>query len=133
MKKVLVLMMMLSIAAFAGDKKEHDHSAHQAEMKAHQHSQDSSKEVKDHVMISVPTIQCDNCVSTVEKAVKKLEGVESVTVDLEKKMAHINYDEKKVKVADIENAITASGYDANKKKRDEKAHNALPQCCQSSR
>ncbi len=133
MKRIISLLLLLTIAAFAGDKKTHNHSDHNPEMKMHQHNQDSTKAAKEHVMISVPTIQCDNCVSTIENAVKKIKGVESVSVDLEKKMAHINYNSDKVKVEDIENAITASGYDANDKKRDEKAHDALPACCQSKR
>ncbi|MBN2413010.1 heavy-metal-associated domain-containing protein [candidate division KSB1 bacterium] len=133
MKNIVSFLLLFTIAAFAGDKKEHNHSDHNPEMKMLQHEQDSSKQTISHVMISLPTIQCDNCVNTIENAVNNVQGVESVKVDLEKKKAHINYDADKVKTEDIENAITASGYDANDRKRDEQAHDALLACCQSKR
>jgi len=118
MKKLIVLAMMLTVAAFAGEKKD-------------MHKMDMSK--GGHVMINVPTVQCDNCVKTITTALNKVDGVESVHIDLEKKIAHINYDAKKVKVEDIRKAIAAAGYDADNIKRDEKAHANLPKCCQSKR
>ena len=118
MKKLIVLALMLTVAAFAGEKKG-------------QHKMDMSK--GGHVMINVPTVQCDNCVKTVTTALDKIDGVESVKIDLEKKVAHIKFDAKKVKADDLRKAIVAAGYDADDIKRDEKAHDALPQCCQSKR
>jgi len=118
MKKLIVLVMMLTVAAFAGEKK-------------NMHNMDMSK--GGHVMINVPTVQCDHCVKTVTGAMDKVDGVESVKIDLEKKMAHINYDAKKVKADDIRKAISSAGYDADDVKRDEKVHDALPACCQSKR
>ncbi|NIA28999.1 MAG: hypothetical protein GWP06_03690 [Actinobacteria bacterium] len=118
MKTLITLALLLSVAAFAGEKKE-------------QHKMDMSK--PGHAMINVPTIQCDNCVKTVTAAVKKVDGVESIKIDLDKKVAHVNFDPKKVKLADIEKAIAASGYDANNVKRNKKAHDALSPCCQSKR
>ena len=86
-----------------------------------------------HAMISVPTIQCQMCVETIQSAVKKVEGVISVTVDLKEKMAHVNFDAAKTSQEKIEKAIAAVGYDANNLKRDEAAHAKLPACCQSNR
>ena len=86
-----------------------------------------------HSMISVPTIQCSSCVKTITAALDKVDGVEKVNIDLEKKVAHVNYDPKKVKLNDIEKAIAAAGYDANDVKRDEEAHSKLMPCCQSER
>ena len=108
-------------------------SAHKHDMKSEQHSAEMAKKGEGHVMISVSTIQCGACVKTVETAVKKVDGIKSVKVDLDKKVAHVNFDPKKVKKEDIEKAIAASGYDANDVKRDEKAHAKLLSCCQSSR
>ena len=113
MRTIISLALLLTVAVFAGENKE------------------KAKTAKGHTMISVPSIQCDHCVKTIEKAVKKLDGVESIHIDLDKKKAHVNFDEKKVKVNDIEKAIAAAGYHANKVKRDEKAHKALMNCCQS--
>jgi len=133
MKRLTVLMLVLSVSAFAGDKKKQEQSGHKHDKKTAHHSTEMAKKGEGHVMISVPTIQCGMCVKTVEGAVNKLEGVTSAKVDLEKKVAHVNFDPKKVKKADLEKAIAVSGYDANDVKRNEKAHANLPKCCQSPR
>jgi periplasmic mercuric ion binding protein len=86
-----------------------------------------------HAMISVPTIQCQMCVETIQTAVKKVEGVTSVNVDLKEKMAHVNFDAAKTSQEKIEKAIAAAGYDANNIKRDEAAYAKLPACCQLKR
>jgi copper chaperone CopZ len=124
---VLVLMLMLSVGASAADKK--------ADVKAAQESGHHAAMMSDssHAMISVPTVLCDNCVKTVTEALKKLDGVDSVRIDLGKKIAHVNFNGKKVKVIDIKKAIAAAGYDADDIKRDEKAYAKLPKCCQSER
>ena len=88
---------------------------------------------KGHAMIMLPTLQCDTCVETVRKAVEKVEGVKSISIDLEKKMAHVRFDPAKTSQEKIEQAIAAAGYDANQTKRDEIAYAKLPQCCQSLR
>ncbi len=118
MKKIIALALLLTVAAFAGDKKA-------------QHKMDMSH--KGHVMINVPTVQCDNCVATVTAAVKKVDGVENIKIDPDKKVAHVNFDPQKTNAKDIRLAIAASGYDADDVKRDEKAHDSLPKCCQSKR
>jgi Cu(I)/Ag(I) efflux system membrane fusion protein len=118
MRQVIALFLLLGVAAYA----QHDNG----------HGQ-QKESPKGHAMISVPTIQCETCVQTVETAVKKVQGVKSVSVDLEKKIAHVNFNPAKTNQQKIENAIAAAGYDANKTKRDEVAHAKLPKCCQSER
>lgn len=118
MRKIIVLFLFFSVAAYA----QHDHG----------HGQ--KKEMpKGHAMISVPTILCETCVQTVESAVKKVVGVMSVTVDMQRKIAHVNFDVKKTNQDKIETAIAAAGYDANNIKREEEAHGKLLKCCQSKR
>jgi copper ion binding protein len=86
-----------------------------------------------HAMISLPTIQCQTCVETIKTAIQKVEGVESVNIDLKEKRAHVHFDPAKTSQEKIEKAIAAAGYDANNIKRDEQAHAKLPACCQSKR
>jgi len=118
MRQIIALLLLFSLAAYA----QHDHN----------HGQ--KKEMpKGHAMISIPTIQCETCVKTVQLAVKKLAGVKSVSVDLKKKIAHVNFDPAKISLEKIEKAIAAAGYDANDVKRDEVAHAKLPKCCQLER
>ena len=129
MKNILVILVALSLSVFAGNDN-HQHGSKNHDMdKSHQ----SMKKSEGHSMISVPTVQCNSCVKTITTALDKVDGVKSVKIDLEKKMAHVNYDAEKVKLNDIEKAITAAGYDANDLKRDEDAHSTLPSCCQSRR
>ena len=116
MKRVIVLL-LFAVVAFTCSKQ-----------------QDQKKSIQQgHAMISVPTIQCQMCVETIQTAVKKVEGVISVTVDLKEKMAHVNFDAAKTTQEKIEKAIAAAGYDANNIKRDEEAHAKLPACCQLKR
>lgn len=79
--------------------------------------------------ISVHTAVCDMCAHNIEQAAGKVEGVESVAVDLEKKVAKVSYNADKTNVAMIEDAIAASGYAANDKAADETAYEELPDCC----
>ncbi len=81
------------------------------------------------VAINVPTIQCNSCASNIEKALQGLEGVKSAKVNLGKKIAAVNFDEGKLKLADLENAIAAAGYDANETKREAAAYDKLDACC----
>ena len=115
MKKIITLLLLFVAAACFGNN-QHDH-AKQAQ--------------KGHAMISLPTMQCNTCAETIKSAVEKLQGVQSVSVDLKKKMAHVNFDSTKTSREKIEKAIAAAGYDANKTKRDEKAYAKLPMCCKS--
>jgi periplasmic mercuric ion binding protein len=120
MKKTIVFS-MLFVAGWCFGGNQHDHNAPQKQTQSSM------------VMISLPTMQCNTCVETIQKAVEKVEGVQSVSVDLKKKMAHVNFDPAKTSQEKIEKAIAAAGYDANETKRDEKAHARLPMCCQSAR
>lgn len=79
--------------------------------------------------IRVATAVCNMCASNIEQAAGKVEGVQSVAVDLEKKVAKVSYDADKTSVAAIEDAIVASGYAANDKAADEAAYEKLPDCC----
>ena len=79
--------------------------------------------------IRVPTAVCDMCAHNIEQAAGKVEGVQSVVVDMDKKVAKVSYDVSKTSVAAIEDAITASGYAANDKAADETAYEGLPDCC----
>lgn len=91
-------------------------------------SQESNSTVKE-VTINVPTIKCGSCVKTVTSALKKLDGIQIVNVDKKAKIAVIRFDQTKLKLADIEQAIAKSGYDANAMKRDTSAYDELDACC----
>jgi copper chaperone CopZ len=53
---------------------------------------------------------CGACPAKTEQALKKVDGVKSVKTDQSKGIAEVTYDDSKVKVAQLETAVTASGF-----------------------
>jgi len=131
MKKLFPFLLVLTVTvAFAGDKKGETHAA-QGEKQQKQACELEQGEA--HTSIDVPTAQCQSCVSTIKKAVKKVDGVNSVDVNLKDKFTHVHFQEEKTSVEKLEKAIAKAGYDANDVERNEKAHDNLPACCQLER
>ena len=60
--------------------------------------------------IKVSGWHCGGCAARTESALKDVKGVQSVTSDKEKKEVVVKYDDAKVKHADLEKAITDSGF-----------------------
>ncbi|MGA2615663.1 MAG: heavy metal translocating P-type ATPase [Spirochaetia bacterium] len=67
-------------------------------------------ETSKHVVIPVDGMTCASCVAHIEKAVGKLEGVASVTVNLATEKADVTYDPVKVRLSGIKKAISDAGY-----------------------
>jgi len=61
-------------------------------------------------VIPVTEMDCPSCASTVEKELKKLEGVEDARVNFLMKKVIITYDPKKVGVPDFEKKLEKLGY-----------------------
>ncbi|MGA3243466.1 MAG: heavy metal-associated domain-containing protein [Bacteroidota bacterium] len=85
----------------------------------------------DTTMINVPTIVCNSCISTITKALKKVDGVKSTKIDLKMKIATVTYASTKTSLSKIEKAIAKAGYDANNTKRDPAAYEKLDACCKA--
>ncbi len=81
------------------------------------------------VAIAIPTSKCTTCQRTITKAVKKVDGVNTVDVDGEKHVATVEFVSATTTQGAIEQAISNAGYDANNVKRNEDAYNKLPECC----
>lgn len=66
--------------------------------------------------IQLETLTCPSCLQKIDKAVKSLDGVdkESVNVMFNSSKVRLNFDEEKVTIDNIENAITALGYEVKK-------------------
>jgi periplasmic mercuric ion binding protein len=79
--------------------------------------------------ISLPTVQCGMCKNTIESKLADLEGLSSITVDVEKLTATVVYDSDKLTLKQIENAISKIGYDANETLANMKAQSKLMPCC----
>ncbi|MFQ6075337.1 MAG: heavy metal translocating P-type ATPase [Candidatus Bathyarchaeia archaeon] len=68
-----------------------------------------SKQLAKH-QVKIGGISCSFCVSTIQKACSKLDGVEKVNVSLSHEEALIQYDPSKVEPWQIEEAIRSLGY-----------------------
>lgn len=62
-------------------------------------------------IITVNGMTCDHCKMTVTRAVKEVEGVSDVRVDLERKEVEVVFDPGKADLGDIREAITGVGYE----------------------
>lgn len=66
---------------------------------------------EEHVLtLEVPTIHCEGCGETIEKALRKLGGVENVKVDLPEKLVEVTYRDGATMEQDIQNAIIRAGH-----------------------
>lgn len=66
--------------------------------------------------IQLETLTCPSCMLKIEGAVKSLDGVdkESLNVSFNSSKAKLNFDDEKISIRDIENAITKLGYEVKK-------------------
>ncbi len=69
---------------------------------------------------SVSGMTCSNCSMAVEKAIKKLNGVENATVSLIEKIAIVEYDENILSIPDIISAVKQKGYGCTLNEKTEK-------------
>ena len=66
--------------------------------------------------IQLETLTCPSCVQKIEAAVKALDGVEkeSLNVLFNSSKVKVNFDDEKLSIKDLEDAITKMGYEVNK-------------------
>lgn len=66
---------------------------------------------KEVTTLSVQGMSCGHCEAAVKKAVGALKGVDKVAVDLNGKKVTVDYDQEKVTLQAIKDAIEDQGYD----------------------
>jgi copper ion binding protein len=62
-------------------------------------------------IINIAGMSCDHCRMAVTRAVSALEGVEAVEVSLENNTATVEFEESKLALQTIKQAIEAQGYE----------------------
>ncbi len=62
--------------------------------------------------LTAADMSCNHCKMTIEKAVKKLEGIEKVVADPVTKKVTVEFDESSLTIEDIQHAIEDAGYEA---------------------
>lgn len=80
--------------------------------------------------IRLPTLQCGMCKRTIETKLKGLEGLDSISVDVDEKVATVVFDADVTTIAKLEEAISNAGYAANDVAADKRAQKKLHPCCQ---
>lgn len=73
----------------------------------------SGNEVKT-VKFSCKEISCSGCKKHITEAVKELDGIKSVDVNIEKKTVIVEFDDSKTTIETIKAAIEEAGYSAEK-------------------
>ncbi|AUZ05691.1 copper ion-binding protein [Vitreoscilla sp. C1] len=64
-------------------------------------------------ILKVQGVTCQHCVKAIEKRVSKLDGVSAVAVNLANAQVDVQFDESKVSLANIHDAIVDEGYVIN--------------------
>ena len=64
--------------------------------------------------IKVSGWHCGGCAARTESALKDVKGVQTVSADKKTNIVTVKYDDEKVKRADLEKAITDSGFTVEK-------------------
>jgi copper chaperone len=64
-----------------------------------------------HAVLNVPTVSCNHCKMAIEGAVKDVEGVSSVEVDVEAKSVTVDFDPGKTSLETVEAAVQEEGYE----------------------
>jgi len=66
--------------------------------------------------IQLETLTCPSCMQKIENAVKSLDGVEreSISVSFNSSKVKLDFDDEKISIEDIENAISKLGYEVKK-------------------
>lgn len=62
-------------------------------------------------ILNIEGMSCDHCKMAVTRAVSSLEGVGSVEVSLENNTATVEFEESRLQLATIKQAIEDQGYD----------------------
>ena len=63
------------------------------------------------IILPIKGMTCANCVATIERNVKKLDGVEDVAVNLSSERAAVGFNKSEVQIRDIVEKIKRAGYD----------------------
>ncbi len=64
-----------------------------------------------HAVLNVPTVSCSHCKMAIESAVKQVNGVSCVDVDIEAKSVTVDFDPDAVSLETVEAAVQEEGYD----------------------
>ncbi len=76
---------------------------------------------------------CGMCKKTIEKAVKSIEGIKTVSWDKKTKKLSVTFDDTHTSLSAIKKSIADSGYDMEDIRATDEAYSSLHTCCQYNR
>lgn len=129
MKSLIVYLAVLIIFTIITGCGENNKTAGEKNETGKNTEQNQDIAAGEEVVIRLPTMQCNMCKKTIEKDLKKLDGVNEVNVVVKEKVAKVNFDKSKTDVNSIEGVIVAAGYQANDKPANKEAYDKLDDCC----
>ncbi len=95
-----------------------------------QEAGDKKKDSKYEVIEIQTSAVCGDCKERLEHDMAFEKGVKFVELDSETKILTIKFKKGKTTKEDLKKAVTKIGYDADDLVAEQKAHDALPKCCQ---
>ena len=63
------------------------------------------------VNITVPKMDCDSCAVVIKRALTKTAGVQSTTIDTEKRLVKVVYEDSVVSQAQLQQTIERTGFE----------------------
>ena len=60
--------------------------------------------------LKIPALHCSSCAGTVTRHVKAIGGVSDIDIDTESKLVHLTYDESKVSLDQVREALDEIGF-----------------------
>jgi Cu+-exporting ATPase len=60
---------------------------------------------------NIPSISCSACSNKIQEAVRSLEGVENLSVDMKAQTVKVNYNPANINPQEIKNKISSMGYE----------------------
>lgn len=72
---------------------------------------------------------CEMCKERIEDVAKGVEGVKSADWDVKTSVIHVIYDTTKTDEMAVHQAVAGAGHGTDHVQMDQKAHDALPDCC----
>lgn len=96
-------------------------------------AQEEKKKNKKNELVTIEiqtSAVCGDCKQRLEHDMAFEKGVKFVELDDETKVLTIKYKKGKNTKENLKKAVTKIGYDADEMLADQKAHDALPKCCQ---
>ena len=76
---------------------------------------------------------CEMCKTTIEKSLRKFDGVKSARWNVSTKQITVKYNAEETNLEAIKKQIASVGYDTEEFKADDKVYSKLHHCCQYDR